>query len=133
MKLPEQLKNRNALIGAGIGLLVLQILAISILSMLVGDKEPTIAKPAPAQKNEKCVSAIGMVWTGVRLHLDSDCAKPFATIVGGNENRNGQRMVRIRFDSGDMEWKTREAVIDQAYVKSDDPALKDASLLIINE
>lgn len=69
-----------------------------------------------------CDSAGGRIWTGVRLHHDSGCSRPFATVVGGGRLRNGERGVLIQFDTGELEWKTRSAVMNQTYVRTDDPA-----------
>lgn len=69
-----------------------------------------------------CDSAGGNIWTGVRLYRDAQCASPFATIVGGGKLKSGESGVLIQFDSGALEWKSRSAVRDQAYVKTNDPA-----------
>jgi len=69
-----------------------------------------------------CDSAGGRIWTGVRLHHDSGCSRPFATVVGGGRLRNGERGVFIQFDTGELEWKTKSAIMNQTYVRTDDPA-----------
>lgn len=126
------LKNRFFLAGFGLFGLVFQFCLINAVLAVVIPPEwlTTTAKTTPQPvtektetKGPKCESAGGRMWTGVRLHLDSDCSKPFATILGGGE-RDGEKMVKIRFDSGEIEWKTREAVRDQAFVMSNDPAME---------
>lgn len=69
-----------------------------------------------------CDPAGGNIWTGIRLYRDTQCASPFATIVGGGKLKSGESGVLIQFDSGALEWKSRSAVRDQAYVKTNDPA-----------
>lgn len=114
------------LVGGLFGLVGLAFLSATYLP-------DTPTKPAIAKTETKCVTAGGVMWTGVKLYEKSDCAKSFATILGGNNDRNGQRMVKIRFDSGEVEWKTRNAVMDQAYVKMDDPAIKAGQWKELND
>lgn len=90
--------------------------------------EETTTSTSPAGNSSSsslrpsCDSAGGRIWTGVRLHHDSGCSRPFATVVGGGRLRNGERGVLIQFDTGELEWKTRSAVMNQTYVRTDDPA-----------
>ncbi len=72
-----------------------------------------------------CAEAGGRIWTNVRLYRDSGCTQPFATVVGGGKLRDGERGVLIKFDTGELEWKTRSAVMTQAFVETDDPAQND--------
>lgn len=128
------LKNRAFLVCAGLFGFGFQFCLINVVLSVVIPAEwlKTTAKTTPTQpapektesKESKCVTAGGVIWTDVKLYEKSDCAQSFATVLGGNNDRNGQRMVKIRFDSGEVEWKTRNAVMDQAYVKMDDPAIK---------
>lgn len=81
--------------------------------------------PTASLPEGKCTTASGNMWTGVRVYLDSECKKPFATIQGGTKSKNsGERAVVLQFDSGSTEIKTRSAVADQAYVMDNDPALQ---------
>lgn len=85
----------------------------------------TVSTPAPTSSdasNSSCKLSSGNMWTGVRVYLDSNCQKPFATILGGTKI-DGERVVVLRFDSGETEIKKRSAVAAQAYVLSDDPAM----------
>lgn len=88
-------------------------------------EETTTSTPSNSSSSSlspSCDSAGGRIWTGVRLHHDSGCSRPFATVVGGGRLRNGERGVLIQFDTGELEWKTRSAVMNQTYVRTDDPA-----------
>jgi hypothetical protein len=134
------LRNRVFLACFGLFGFSLQFCIANLILSIVIPAEwlKTTAKTTPTnQKTESkasnCVTAGGVIWTDARLHLDSSCSKPFATVLGGTENRNGLRMVKIRFDTGEVEWKAREAVADQVYVKLDDPALKAMKWYEIND
>lgn len=81
------------------------------------------SSPTASLPEGKCTTASGNMWTGVRVYLDSECKKPFATIQGGTKS-NGERAVVLQFDSGSTEIKTRSAVADQAYVMDNDPAMQ---------
>lgn len=78
---------------------------------------------APKNNQPSCTQAAGSVYANVRLYRDAQCTQPFATVVGGGKLSDGQRGVLIKFDTGEMEWKTRDAVITQAYIRSNDPAV----------
>ena len=75
------------------------------------------------QTESKCRIAAGHMWTGVRVYLDSNCEKPFATILGGTKV-DGEKGVVLKFDGGETEVKLRSAVRDDAYVMEDDPAIE---------
>lgn len=91
-------------------------------------KPKAAAKPQQTEATAKseCKPAGGRMYTGVRLYLDSGCSKPFAKILGGGKREDGAKLVKIEFDAGAIEWKTRDAVRDQAYVQSNDPAIEAA-------
>lgn len=72
----------------------------------------------------KCDLASGYIWTNVLLYRDSECTKPFAIVAGGGKLTTGEKGVLLKFDTGELEWKKREAVTQQAYVKTNDPAIK---------
>jgi len=83
-------------------------------------------QPNPTQtisSNTNCTSAAGNIWTGVRVYRDSNCGKPFATILGGTRTNNEKGIV-LKFDSGETEVKYRRVVAEQAYVRKDDPAME---------
>jgi hypothetical protein len=77
--------------------------------------EPEILQP-------KCIPSLANVWSDVHLYLDSACTKPFATIVGGGKLQDGRKGVLLKFDTGETEWKLRESVTGQTFIKTDDPA-----------
>jgi hypothetical protein len=82
----------------------------STVSQVISSSEPV--------KSARCISAAGNIWTNVRLYRDSSCQQPFAMVLGGSGDR-----VTIRFDTGEVEVKTRDAVKYQAYVMNNDPAI----------
>jgi hypothetical protein len=95
-------------------------------------------EPSPSVAPPKCREAAGRLWTGVKLYLDSECTKNFATVVGGNNRyltSTGERVraVKIAFNTGEIEWKTREAVNTQAYVMDNDPAIEAGRWLVLDE
>ena len=102
------------------------VLFLMIFSELTMPKPKAAAKPQQTEVAAKaeCKSAGGRMYTGVRLYLDPGCSKPFAKILGGGKREDGAKMVKIEFDAGAIEWKTRDAVRDQAYVQSNDPAIE---------
>ena len=85
----------------------------------------TSSNSSSSNLSPSCDSAGGRIWTNVRLYQDAGCSRPFATVVGGGRLRNGERGVLIQFDTSELEWKTRSAVMNQTYVRTDDPAHSD--------
>lgn len=75
-------------------------------------------------QSSECTKASSYIWSNVRLYQDSSCTKPFATVYAGGQLQDGRKGVLLKFDNGVTEWKAREAVTSQSYVKTDDPAIK---------
>lgn len=75
-------------------------------------------------QSSECTKASSYIWTNVRLYGDSSCTQPFATVYAGGQLQDGRKGVLLKFDNGTTEWKAREAVTSQSYVKTDDPAIK---------
>lgn len=78
----------------------------------------SMTPPVESPKPPRCQLAAGYIWADIRLYRDKDCQKPFASVVSANGEK-----VLIRFDTGEIETKTRDAVKYQAYVMSNDPAI----------
>jgi|JFJP01.1.fsa_nt_gi hypothetical protein len=75
-------------------------------------------------QSSECTKASSYIWANVRLYQDSSCRQPFATVYAGGQLQDGRKGVLLKFDSGATEWKARESVTSQSYVKTDDPAIK---------
>jgi hypothetical protein len=86
------------------------------------DSSPVSSSSPIRDLQPGCAEAAGRIWADVRLYRDAECTQPFATVVGGGKLRSGDRGVLIEFDTGEIEWKTRDAVTTQAFVRTDDPA-----------
>lgn len=86
--------------------------------------EVSSAQSSTQPTEVKCDLASGYIWTNVLLYRDSECTKPFAIVAGGGKLTTGEKGVLLKFDTGELEWKKREAVTQQAYVKTNDPAIK---------
>ena len=84
----------------------------------------TSTTSAVQTQSSECTKASSYIWTNVRLYQDSSCTQPFATVYAGGQLQDGRKGVLLKFDSGATEWKVREAVTSQSYVKTDDPAIK---------
>lgn len=71
----------------------------------------------------------GNFWTGVKLYqVQGDCKKLLATVLGGNrryKTPTGETVnaVKLQYQTGDTDWKKRDAVSKQAFVSEDDPAM----------
>jgi hypothetical protein len=77
------------------------------------------SSPTPSQeKPPQCVLAAGRIWANVQLYRDNACQQPFAKISSASGDT-----VTLQFDSGEVETKTRDAVKEQAYVMTNDPAI----------
>ncbi|MGA7934719.1 MAG: hypothetical protein WCA35_14335, partial [Kovacikia sp.] len=74
-------------------------------------------KPVDGALAGACTIASGRIWTNVRLY-NSGCNQEIATVLGG---KSGQ--VKIRYDSGSEEWKNRDVVATQMFVRENDPAI----------
>lgn len=74
--------------------------------------------PTPVPQAPKCQLAAGYIWQNVQLYRDANCRETLAKIVSANGDE-----VLIRFDTGEVETKTRDAVKGQSYVLSNDPAI----------
>lgn len=118
---------KTFLYSFGAGFLILAALAIAFPSVFKAP-EP-VASVAPEQQKPKCEAALGNIWTGIKLYRDKDCLEPFATILGRKQGKDGeQEQVILRFDTGDLEYKNRSAVTQQAFVLSNDPAIAQMQL-----
>lgn len=120
-----------ALLRVLMTVIVISFIVVPFQSLLEGEAPKTEVaisqEEAPKNNQPSCTQAAGRVYADVRLYRDAQCTQPFATVVGGGKLSDGQRGVLIKFDTGEMEWKTRDAVITQAYIRSNDPAV-DAGL-----
>jgi len=104
---------------------------------------PSIA-PATLPKCPKGTTAgrwttpTGSYWTGVKLYQGSgDCKKLLATVLGGNRNYKtptGETVnaVKLQYQNGDLDWKKRDAVSQQAFVSAEDPAIKARQWVDLN-
>lgn len=86
-------------------------------------KPPITAKPSGVSVAQPCQAASGNIWAGVQLYSDAGCVKPLGKILGIG-SKDGKKMVKILHTDGSAAWKTREAVSSQAFVRTDDAALK---------
>jgi hypothetical protein len=94
---------------------------------------PERSESSVQTQSSKCTKASGYIWTDVRLYQDSRCTQPFATVYAGGQLQDGRKGVLLKFDNGVTEWKAREAVTSQSYVKTDDPAIEAKLFREINQ
>lgn len=82
-----------------------------------------------ARPNPEWLGASGNLWAGVKLYYGPDKRYVF-DVLGGNDRYiapDGARMraVKVRYPTGEVEWKSRAHIIGgQYFVKPDDPALR---------
>ncbi|WP_414528616.1 hypothetical protein [Nodularia chucula] len=117
MKLSDEVYTALQQKASAVGLSVAELVATSLntqYSLSVGHKSDA------EEARQRLLGFAGVISMG------------YATI-GGGKLKNGQTGVLIKFDTGEIEWKRRRAVADQAYVKADDPAKASALWREINE
>ena len=75
-------------------------------------------------------SPLGSYWTGVELYQgEGECKKYLATVLGGNSKYKAVdgstvNAVKLKYANGEIDWKSREAVSQQAFIAGEDPALQ---------
>jgi hypothetical protein len=83
-------------------------------------KQVALVAATAAKSNAvpRCTFAAGYIWDDVKLYRNSTCQEPFAKIV-----LSSREEVFIQLDSGEVETKTFDALKNQAYVMTNDPAI----------
>jgi hypothetical protein len=76
------------------------------------------------------ISAAGNIWKGVKLYVGNGPNKIYVgQVLDWTEDYpvpgTGQkiRAVKIRMNDGSIEWKSRDYIIRNTFIKRDDPAL----------
>ncbi|GAP98876.1 hypothetical protein NIES2104_54320 [Leptolyngbya sp. NIES-2104] len=100
------------------------IFLILLIASMVAPPAPEVVRSVPpsptAESKPDCIPAKGLLNGGMKLYLTDKCEKSFATLLG-DEIKDGEKLIRIQFHTGEVELKNPEAVMKQAFVSRSDP------------
>jgi hypothetical protein len=85
---------------------------------------PTVTATKPKEPPVEYKKPVMSMWSGVKLYYGPGPSKQY---VGEIVCFSGSDLVKVKYPSGNLEWKSRSAIINlngQWYVRKDDPALK---------
>ena len=98
------------------------VVLIPIAVFACGPCQPDELPPPPIARSE-WISASGHILTGVKIYFGSPPTPAYCCEVVDIGDAGDTAVVRVRYPSGDTEFKTRDAIKSWGWVRSDDPAL----------